>query len=65
MNIFEDVIEIWENIIGMFFSVLFLPVFIILSITIPLWIVPYLIYKKRKEKQQEVLYGVTRNNFQR
>lgn len=54
MQIFDDIIEFWKNIGGAIFSVVFLsPIFIILAVTIPLWIVPYLIYKKRKEKRSD------------
>ena len=45
MQIFDDVIEGLKNII---LGLLALTIYVFLAITIPLWIVPYLIYKKVK-----------------
>lgn len=47
MQLFEDVLEAWRNGIA---AILAIIIFVLLVITTPLWIFPYLIYKKIKQR---------------
>ena len=47
MQIFEDVLEAYKGGIA---AILGFIIFVLLVITMPLWIFPYLIYKKTKKR---------------
>ena len=48
MQLFEDVLEAYKNGIG---AILAFIIFALLVITMPIWIFPYLIYKKVKQRR--------------
>lgn len=46
IEMLDDIVDTMEWLVGFILSVV---IYIIACITVPLWIIPYLIYKKRRK----------------
>ena len=50
-DIYDTLVRAWKARISVILSIV---VYILLSVAIPIWIIPYLIYKKRRDKKEDL-----------